>query len=212
MALRGIRSNASVSYVNMERAARAWRGMLFPGLSAGAPIPPGVWATFEELDRHTTGTSLRPIALDSSVTDLPVGVEGLTQYRPEAKTIEITLSTGTYTGLEEDEPRARFSLFHEVVHAFVHWPLLIKLSVLPHRELTAVFRQTEKTHRDFEDTEWQANAGAAAMLMPASGLERLRKCGPLSTSRVVDHFGVSRQSAEIRIRVFDQRREELVAA
>lgn len=205
----GIRAPASHSYASLEREARIARRRVCPELDDGDPLPSGPSGVFERLDDVWVGPEHEPTWLTYSVSELAPGIEAQAQYHWASDRIEITLSSGTYTEIENHDPRGQFSVCHEVMHGFLHDTLLVHLSVLPHVEL-ALRRQ--EPHPVYLDTEWQANAGAAAMLMPALGLEHLRLRGRLDTREVMRLFGVSRLSAELRIRVFNDRREELLAA
>jgi Zn-dependent peptidase ImmA (M78 family) len=68
-------------------------------------------------------------------------------------------------------------------------------------------------HRIFEDTEWQANAFAAAFLMPGAGLVELEARGiTLTPQELVRRFNVSFDAARIRLDVYRARRTELIFA
>ena len=60
------------------------------------------------------------------------------------------------------------------------------------------------------DTEWQANGFAAAMLVPATGLVQLEQAGRLDVRTVAGIYLVSLQAAELRLKVFADRRRELL--
>ena len=60
------------------------------------------------------------------------------------------------------------------------------------------------------DTEWQANGFAAAMLMPATGLDQMERAGELDVRMVAKTYLVSLQAAELRLKVFADRRRELL--
>ena len=58
----------------------------------------------------------------------------------------------------------------------------------------------EKEYPRYFDSEWQANAFAAALLMPAVGVRALEeKFGYLSDDLIADHFHVSLEAAGYRI-------------
>ena len=150
------------------------------------------------------------IPINYCVEDLPRSAEALTRFYPEREEIEIVLSESTYNALECDHPRARFSLCHEIGHAVLHPAELIRISRFSMQEL-ALFRQHQKPPPVYRDAEWQAEALAGALLMPADGLEYLRnRNGSLSASIVQNHFKVSLAAATSRLRVFGQRRSELI--
>jgi Zn-dependent peptidase ImmA (M78 family) len=74
----------------------------------------------------------------------------------------------------------------------------------------ALHRGTFGDHKAFMDTEWQANGFAASMLMPATGLARMERSGGLDAPAVADHYLVSLQAAELRLKVFRHRKGELL--
>ena len=66
-------------------------------------------------------------------------------------------------------------------------------------------------HKPYEDTEWQANAFASSLLMPARGLAALEeRYGQLSAVMISDKFKVSYETAGYRLTLFNQRRGELL--
>jgi Zn-dependent peptidase ImmA (M78 family) len=68
-----------------------------------------------------------------------------------------------------------------------------------------------REHRFFEDTEWQADAFASALLMPATGMHRLEsEFGTLTTTMLQRQYLVSNQSATYRLENYQQRRSQLV--
>ena len=80
---------------------------------------------------------------------------------------------------------------------------------MPTDQLAALHRG-EQAHRPFRDTEWQANAFASALLMPAQGLIALeREHGALTVVEIADRFGVSHEAAGYRLDLFAKRRGEL---
>lgn len=61
------------------------------------------------------------------------------------------------------------------------------------------------------DTEWQADAFSAAMLMPAKGLRRLEKLhDELKPSIIVAAYNVSYQAADTRLGVYKNNRADLI--
>ena len=144
-------------------------------------------------------------------TDSLASVEALTRYDKNSKEIIITLLESTYKNLERDDRRARFTLSHEIAHPVLHLSLLIQLSNIPHRQ-AALFRGELAQHPSYLDTEWQADAFAAAFLMPAQGLAILEKLGILSLRTIERRFKVSGSAAEIRLKIFNQRKDILLRA
>ncbi len=139
------------------------------------------------------------------------GSEGFARYDAEICCIEIVASAKTYEWLEDRNPRAGFFVAHELAHCLLHTNQLVRLAKMPtnqqkqfHRGLTA--------HPTYQDTEWQANAFAGALLMPARGLVELNaRHGSLTAHNVQDTFKVSGVAAGIRLEIFRSRRHELLS-
>jgi Zn-dependent peptidase ImmA (M78 family) len=95
-------------------------------------------------------------------------------------------------------------------HCILHTDQLIRLAQMPTNQQTA-FHRGRTGHKPYEDTEWQANAFASALLMPARGIASLeRERGYLDASLIVDRFGVSLEAAGYRLDSFTARRDELL--
>ena len=79
-------------------------------------------------------------------------------------------------------------------------------------EQQAAFHRGRQGHRACDDTEWQANAFASALLMPAPGVAALERenGGLLTVSMIVERFRVSREAANYRLDLFTARRLELL--
>jgi hypothetical protein len=202
----GIKTDRALSYAKLERAGRFIRNKLCPGITCTESMP----NVFEDLEDHAVTCNGRSIPLTNDVVELPAGVEGRTRFNVEQQRLFIQLSTETYVGLTVHEGRARFTLFHEISHAYLHVRELLRLAELPHDE-AALLRAG--SHPNYYDSEWQANATSAAILMPAEGLAALeQRDGELTLENVVTTFNVSAISAEIRINIFNERRADLLAA
>ena len=123
------------------------------------------------------------------VEDLPHGVEGITEL-PD----RLILPSKVHDKLREDG-RARFTGVHEAVHAMIH---------LPHLAARYVSRAQQRLHRREElppylDPEWQANYGAAALLMPARAVwDVIERYGD-DPKRLMSRFGVTYTAADIRM-------------
>lgn len=204
----GIRADSGRSYCTIEDLAAGVREVIVPGIR---PIDPlDCMALFEGLDRFTvSGPRSREIPLTYAVQEYPIGVEGVTRYDEPSGTIVVSLSTQTYQMLEAKHPRARFAVAHEVGHAVLHGPELVRLAEIPHGNL-GLYRRAEGRHDQCFDTEWQANGLAAALLMPAPGLSALERRGQLTRIAVQTVFKVSAQAAEIRIDIFRRKKAELL--
>jgi len=144
----------------------------------------------------------------TAVEELPSALEAYTQFDAKAGCFRLALSTRSYKRLVDGDSRGTFTLCHEIGHLVLHRGTLKHLGQLPHREL--MLTRGENTHRPFEDSEWQANRFASALLMPAAGLEVLRARDRLDEENVSDHFHTSYTASEIRIREFNDKREELL--
>lgn len=99
------------------------------------------------------------------IQELPSGIEAAMD--PQEKMV--ILSPGTYDDLTNEIPRARFTGAHEIAHVVLH------AKYLQHRILDGgnVLRLKRGNIRPFEDPECQANAFAAALLMPTHHVARL---------------------------------------
>lgn len=120
--------------------------------------------------------------------DLPVGVEAC--CLPERG--QIIFTGKTYDLACQDDPRARFTVAHELGHF-----------ALSHARS---FHRESPTRRvqSFEDSEWQANTFAAEFLMP---LDDIRKEGLRNPAQLMARYQVSWTAAETRIRKLTDRGE-----
>lgn len=198
-------ADRSRSYADAEGEARRARQRL--GFDAEEPLPSVL--LFERVDQMKTGTDLNT-ATKYRVDDLLDGVEGETRYDRKDRLIEVVLSESTFENLESDQPRARFSLAHEIGHAVQHYEEITRRSKLPHYTAAALLRGQYNYLRPFEDVEWQADAFGAALLMPAQSLWKLECAGQLSVDEICRRFVVSTRAAAKRIQVFEARKEALV--
>lgn len=204
--MRGIRVDVPQSYQRIELTARNVRDVLVPGLKVAAAIP-GV-EVFERLGQYSVTVGDRHVGLTCGVEELPFAVEAVTRYEASEDTIAVVLAEQTYRELEVEQPRARFSTFHEIGHAVLHASDLVRLSRMPHEEL-GLRRQAD--HANFLDSEWQANAFAAALLMPADGLAELERLhGPAWIAKVQETFKVSSLATDIRCDVYRRRKSQLI--
>lgn len=98
--------------------------------------------------------------------------------------------------------RRRFTVAHEVGHLVLHLPLL-----LARRSQPTLFEVEQLPYGDSR-MEWQADAFAAAILMPTAAIVNMvgalsRAGGWIGPDLLVDTFGVSRQAAEVRLKSLD---------
>ncbi|WP_158616663.1 ImmA/IrrE family metallo-endopeptidase [Corallococcus sp. CA054B] len=196
------------SYGSIETAAEGVRAKISPKLPltqalAGCQV-------FERLGLFKVVVDKKTVGLDPAVSKVPEGVEALSLYWREKNVIVVALSEQTYGRLEEDDYRARFSVYHEVGHAVLHPGELLRRALMSHNA-AAFYRGEPREHPLFMDTEWQANSFAGAMLMPAKGLAELeRQKGRLTTIMVQRAFRVSSEAALIRLKIYNSRKDELL--
>jgi len=204
--LSGVRADHKFSYAEMERAATYVRQQLkFPADEAIDPL-----RLFEDL--HEISIRHR----DETVIPLRGGVimledsEGYTRYDKERRIIEILASDLIYARLEESHPRAAYFVAHELGHCVLHTDQLVRLAQMPTNQ-QAAFHRGRADHKPYEDTEWQANAFASALLMPAAGMAALEDEGlELDPLFVARRFRVSKEAANYRLDLFRNRRRELL--
>ena len=168
------------SRVDIEKIAQRVLRELVPNYGEGR-VP--VHDVFESLDRWDK-------RLTPGVEDLETG--NLGEMTP---TGDVLLSPATYEQLVMHDPRARFTTSHEVGHAILHFKQLNSNLKNNNRKL---YRRNSIPA--FRDPEWQANAFAAALLMPSDQMHRLKQQEPNNlVDKVARLFVVSRESASIRI-------------
>jgi hypothetical protein len=204
--LSGVRADHKLSYRALETAAAYVRQQLnFP---ADEPIDP--LRLFEDL--HESSIKQR----DGSVIPLRGGVisledsEGYTRYDAKRGVIEILASERTYEWLEERHPRAAYFVGHELGHCVLHTDQLVRLAEMPANQ-QAAFHRGRAGHKPYEDTEWQANAFASALLMPAAGLRSLEEEGlGLTPLFIARRFKVSKEAASYRLDLYGSRGRDLL--
>lgn len=194
--LRGMRAFQGRSYIDIEAVATYVRAQL----KLGPTNRLDAFELFEGLPKCRIKLADRLIRVQCEVDDLPDGVEGSTTYFKPRDEVHVCLSPATYDALEQRRPRAVFAAVHEVGHAFLHVHELIQLAQIPHP--AAGLQRGARTHAAFRDTEWQANAFGAALLVPAAGAAAVaRNVGHLSADALQGAFGVSAQAAGYRVDV-----------
>jgi len=206
MSAHGFKADRGASFASIERAAYRTRKIVAPG-SITAAVP-GM-ALLENLDQHWANADGRRINLNYGVSD--IRVEALTRYDAVLDQMIIVVSERTYRDLAKNVPRARFALCHEIGHAVLHFDQAVRLAGIPH-QTAALMRGSAPKHPPYLDTEWQANAFASSLLMPAKGLAELEQRGGLSISMVQFAFGVSYSAAGYRLVAYNKRRAELLSA
>lgn len=119
--------------------------------------------------------------------ELPTGIEACCV--PEQRSI--TLSADTYAKACDDDPRARFTVIHELGH------ILLAHARTLNRDIGAKIEA-------YEDSEWQANQFAAEFLMP---LSHMVECGHRNAEQLMLAYQVSAPAAERRINQLRKRGE-----
>jgi hypothetical protein len=205
----GIEVDRSQSYLSTERAAATARRILVPGVNETDKIPSVT--IFENLDNWVVNVDGRSIRLTYEVQPLLPGVEAQSRYVKERGRMSIVLSEKTYMGLLDEKPHDRFSMAHEIGHVVLHSTELVRMAELPHF-VPALSRRKESNHSSYRDSEWQANAFAAALLSPARGVVALEASHPWGLEEAVaEQFGVSLTASHIRVGIVRGRRNSLLS-
>ena len=206
----GVRADYGYSYRKIERLASRIRARL--ELTPIAPI--NTMRLFDRPAITAKGRSGQDIPLQGSVIELE-GFEGFKIYNSDRGIIEILASVETYGWLENDYPRGRFFLAHELGHCLLHTEQLVRMAHMPLPQQEALHRGGRwLAHEIYRDTEWQANAFASAFLMPASGLLALerRHGGEFSPNVIAENFRVSFEAASYRVGLYLSRKQQLLQA
>jgi IrrE N-terminal-like domain len=204
---KGVAAHNPQSYASLERIAVHVRARLLPGHSDLEPVP-GL-ELFERLDEYTVTVRGASLRLQYAVEDLPTGLEAQAYYSTDETAIVVALTEDSYEALSAGAGRALFTVAHEIGHAVLH-PLELVERRVASADARALHRGTVGGHKAFMDTEWQANGFAGAMLVPAAGLAKLEASGQLDARSIARTYLVSQQAAELRLKVFVERREELL--
>jgi predicted transcriptional regulator len=107
------------------------------------------------------------------------------------ETATITLTDTTYNAARRNDPRTRFTIFHELGHF-----------VLQHSKVLA---RRDTVAKPYLDSEWQADQFAAEVTMP---LRVIQARGLNHEDELATHFGVSLPAAANRLRSL--RRENVI--
>jgi hypothetical protein len=146
--------------------------------------------------------------IDTGVCEFPLGLEGATRFDAAKSEFVLEINEPTYDEVEAAVPgRGRFTLTHEFAHLWLHPELLREQGSSP---LFSLVDRQVRTAPTYCDPEWQANAFAAAALMPARGLAELAADGRLVAAEVQEIYRVSERAAEIRIGLFQERAGQLL--
>lgn len=205
--LSGVRADRGYSYRKLEKIAAYVRDRLD-------------WSPTQAINALLLFDGLRIKVRDRTGQDIPIrgsvikleGPEGYSKYDRERCIIEILASPETYGWLEKGYPRGGFFVAHELGHCLLHTDQLIRLSQMHKAQLAELHRcGKEVAHEAYRDTEWQANAFAGALLMPAQGLLILeQEHGGLSPEIIAKHFHVSSEAASYRLELYEDRKDQLL--
>jgi hypothetical protein len=210
MGPRGIAADRVRSVALIERTAREVRAVLAPTVGASDRI--SAHRMFEYLEDYRIVVRGQQLQLSPDVGTVSDGVEGYTFFERETSEIVVRLSEETYRALERGAPRASFTASHEVGHAVQHASELVRLGRLPHDEAIALRKGMAPTHQVQQDTEWQADIFAGALLVPASGLARLDATpGTLTAAVIMAVYGVSVVCANLRLATYREHKEDLLS-
>ena len=205
--LSGVRADRGYSYRKLEEMATNVRVLLnHPPTEAINTLR--LFDGLEIKGRVRTGQF---IPIQGGVIEIKDS-EGFSKFDSDRSVIEILASLNTYSWLEKGYPRAGYFVAHELGHCLLHTDQLIRLAQLPTAQKEALHRGGQMVaHKVFQDTEWQANAFASALLMPARGIYVLeQKYNELSPAIVAEHFHVSDESATYRVGLFNARKQQLL--
>ena len=205
--LSGVRADRGYSYRGIEKIAayvREW-------LNCSPTDPINTLLLFDGIDIAVQDNTGQSIPIRGSVIELGDS-EGYAKYDRDRRVIEILASPKIYNWLEKGYPRGGFFVAHELGHCLLHTDQLVRLAQMPRAQQAALHRGGQAVaHEAYQDTEWQANAFAGALLMPARGLLILeRQRGELSTALVTERFHVSAEAAGYRLKLYSDRKEQLL--
>ena len=203
--LLGVRADRGYSHRNLEKVAVYVREQL--NYSPTEAI--NTLQLFDGLDMMVRDRTGQDIPIRGSVIELDK-LEGFTRYDGDNHIIEILASPKTYDWLEKNYPRGGYFVAHELGHCLLHTDQLVRLAQMPRAQQAALHRGRQ-IHKTYQDTEWQANAFASALLMPARGLLVLEQMyDELSPTIVAEHFRVSAEAASYRLELYIARKQQLI--
>lgn len=185
------------SYLDLDVAADQLRSALH--------LQPEDEFPAEEIFESLDSWPINAHKLEYGIQALPPPVEAETTFALRRR-MRITLSEETYQKLQGNDPRARFTFAHELMHVVLHSNEIIRLARMPHGFGLA----RGGTHKPFHDSEWQADGGAAAVLMPARALANMEAEGRLDVATVMRKFTVSREAANYRLDNYKKRKVQLL--
>ena len=205
--LSGVRADRGYSYKSLEKIASYVRELL-----SCSPIEAiNMRLIFDGLDIEVQDGGGQNLPIRGGVVQVN-DTEGYSKYDRDRGVIEILASPKTYGWLENGYPRGRYFVAHELGHCLLHTDQLVRLAQMPKAQLAALhWGGQEVAHEAYRDTEWQANAFAGALLMPAQGLLTLeQEHGELSPAMITEHFRVSAEAAGYRVELYNHRKKQLL--
>lgn len=172
------------------------------------PLPG--WELFERIGRYHVRAGRQQVRLTYGVEKaLEGGALACATYSEADGAITLILTEESYNDLElRNGGRARFSVCHEIGHAVLHADRLVQITRIDH-DRRAMLR-AESTTPAYASSEWQANAFAAAFLVPGEGLLYLEKQDRLTVLAVQRMYRVSAAMAGKRLATFREHRADLV--
>ena len=195
--LTGICADRKHSYASIEAVTSALRNNL--GLGALDRFDARRFFD-QQLAEMQVATRMGSVHMREAVDDCPP--EGLTRWDADSEVMEVVLSPKSYDLLQEDHVRGRSTVGHECGHAYLHTDQIIRLAGMNLRSQVALHRD-RGSHQACEDTEWQANAFASSLLMPAAGVIALAATPEgLNAESIATTFGVSVESAGYRLKTY----------
>lgn len=135
---------------------------------------------------------------------LPEGVAAATDFAVR----KVVVSPRVYAASERGDAGARFTLMHEIGHVVtLGAEMETRLTLLRRTGLSVQPRARRASLPAFEDPEWQADAFAAAALMPRRPFARAaREAGPCGPEALASLFGVTPTAVSARRRVLRRKR------
>ena len=110
---------------------------------------------------------------------LPKGVFAC--YNPSSGFV--TICDTYYNMANEGNGFARWTILHECAHYILH-----------KNQIAALYRQNNRSHQIYEDSEWQADTLVCELLLPLTLINK-----NMSVEDVAEIFGVSKQAAKNRL-------------
>ncbi len=162
-----------------------------------------------DIERFIDELRSERIEYEPEAADLPDNVLGETQFNPDGSRL-IRISSGLYCQRNSllNKGRFRFTCAHEGFHAMCHSRLFRKGGSLICSGQHVREDMVESTLVSADFTEWQANRGAAALLMPRSifreNVKSIRRTVGISNvdslvQNLATRFDVSKRSVQIRL-------------